>query len=67
MGERECGSELDNVGLIMPEPEIRKGMDTEIEVILYEDLTDGAKVFSPGGDVPIVEKACTSQEQQTHL
>ncbi|WP_278564931.1 hypothetical protein [Emergencia timonensis] len=55
-GERECGSELDNVGLIMPEPEIRKGMDTEIEVILYEDLTDGAKVFSPGGDVPIVEK-----------
>ena len=43
-GERECGRELDNVGLIMPEPEISKGKQTKVEVILYEDFAAGAEL-----------------------
>ena len=41
-GERECGHELDNVGLIMPEPEIRTGRQTEFTAVMYDDLAGGA-------------------------
>ncbi len=48
-GERECGRELDNVGLIMPEPEICKGEDTQFEMILYDDFARGAELRAREG------------------
>ena len=47
-GERECGHELDNVGLIMPEPEIRTGRQTEFTAVMYDDLAGGAVWESEG-------------------
>ncbi len=47
-GERECGHELDNVGLIMPEPEIRTGQQTEFTAVMYDDLAGGAVWESEG-------------------
>lgn len=37
LGERECGKELDNVGLIMPNIHNRKGEKTTLAVALYDD------------------------------
>lgn len=52
-GERECGRELDNVGLIMPEPEICTGQKTEIEVIMYDDLAEGSLLETCNVSFPI--------------
>lgn len=52
-GERECGRQLDNVGLIMPEPEIRKGRDTKITMTLYGDLAEDAEVQIDGQRYPL--------------
>lgn len=56
-GERECEKELDNIGLIMPEPEIMRGERTEIEVILYDDLAAGAQLQVDDKQIEICE-AC---------
>ena len=52
-GERECGRELDNVGLIMPEPEICTGQKTETEVIMYDDLAEGSLLETCNVSFPI--------------
>lgn len=63
-GERECGKELDNVGLIMPEPEIRCGAETDIEVILYDDLAEGAQLCQNSIVEPIPEKEIQLQVER---
>lgn len=39
-GERDCGGELDNIGLIIPEIVNCKGEDSNIEIILYDDWSE---------------------------
>lgn len=56
-GERECGHELDNVGLIMPEPEICKGEETLVEVSLFDDLAPGAQLVFGEESMPLKEKS----------
>ncbi len=41
-GERECGKELDNIGLIIPEIKNCKYCDTKVAVKLYEDYAKDA-------------------------
>lgn len=63
-GERECGRALDNVGLIMPEPEVRKGMETFVEMILCDDFAEGAELRVGDRRLPLLEekiKLCSNR------
>lgn len=63
-GERECGRALDNVGLIMPEPEIRKGAATSVEMILCDDFAQGAELRTGSRSFSLSEekiKLCTNR------
>ena len=58
-GERECGRELDNVGLIMPAIHNRKGQKTSMRVTLYSDAAEESELTADGVTTPIVSGSCT--------
>ena len=54
-GERECGKELDNIGLIIPEISNCKESYSSVQVVLYDDYSDDTYIIGDGISKKITE------------